>query len=162
MNWNNELQKRLMHFESNSQVRRDTDALSISIKVRVDSGCFHREHSPHAFAIIDKSLNENKSGEFHYIEHENGPEIITYIGLASTLIVFTTAVIEIVSTIIKARSEGIQKGDRPDDYIELITRGFTKTGKLKEEKILRIRTGDKVPKKVLKKKLQKALEEYFD
>jgi hypothetical protein len=28
----------------------------ISIKVRIESGCFHREHSPEAFKLLDKSI----------------------------------------------------------------------------------------------------------
>jgi hypothetical protein len=39
--------------------------------VRVTSGCFHREHSPHAFALIDSQLVSVPPGAgFDFVEHE--------------------------------------------------------------------------------------------
>ncbi len=48
--------------------------IPVSVKVRVIGGCFHREHSPHAYRLIDTALDDPGLGsdvEFH--EHESGP-----------------------------------------------------------------------------------------
>lgn len=162
MSWDNELRHRLRDYENRSRTNPKDNALSISIKVRVDSGCFHREHSPQAYDTIDKFLQADSSDSYGFIEHENGPELITQIEFISSIIIISASVIDFVNTIIKARTEGIKKGDRPNDDIELITRGFNKKGKLKEEKILRIKTGDNISKKNLDKQLKKILKEYFE
>lgn len=111
----------------------------VSVKVRVTSGCFHREHSPHAYVLIHDYLATADLSDIHcqFEEHESGPEILVYVaaGLA-----FTKSVIDLVTAIIKARSEGIKKGDNPSDPLELIVRGHSKDkdGEYFEETILRI------------------------
>jgi len=51
---------------------------AVSIKVRVTSGCFHREHSPRAYELIDRSLAKLSGSDdsFAFEEHESGPEIL--------------------------------------------------------------------------------------
>ena len=49
----------------------------LSIKLRVVSGCFHREHSPHAYQLIDSHLNASPA-ELEFQEHESGPELLVY------------------------------------------------------------------------------------
>jgi hypothetical protein len=44
----------------------------------------------------------------------------------------------LVTAIIKARSDGIKKGDRPSDPLELILRGHSKDGEYFEETVLRV------------------------
>jgi len=110
----------------------------VSIKVRVTSGCFHREHSPHAYTMIHDYLVTADLSDIHcqFEEHESGPEILVYVaaGLA-----FTKSIIDLVTAIIKARSEGIKKGDKPSDPLEVIVRGhLKKDGEYFEETILRI------------------------
>jgi hypothetical protein len=56
--------------------------IPLSIKIRVTSGCFHREHSPHAYALIDSYL-EGSATEFEFQEHESGPELLVYLALAT-------------------------------------------------------------------------------
>ena len=48
------------------------------------------------------------------------------------------SVVELVTAIIKARSEGIKKGDRPSDPLELTVRGHSKDEEYFEETVLRI------------------------
>jgi hypothetical protein len=48
------------------------------------------------------------------------------------------SVIDLITAIVKARSEGIKKGDKPSHPLELIVRGHSKDGEYFEEKILRI------------------------
>lgn len=52
--WPNEFRERMRHFEGRTAPR--PGAAAVSIKLRVNSGCFHREHSPQAYEIIDEKL----------------------------------------------------------------------------------------------------------
>jgi len=63
----------LKDFESGKPGARGETA--VSIKLRVAGGCFHREHSPHAYSLIDKHLDALPPGkrEFRFEEHESGP-----------------------------------------------------------------------------------------
>lgn len=58
---------------------------AVSIKVRVVSGCFHREHSPRAYELIDRSLTKlpGSDGSFAFEEHESGTEILVYLALTT-------------------------------------------------------------------------------
>jgi hypothetical protein len=121
--------------------RTKTDGLlPVSIKVRVTSGCFHREHSPQAYRLIDGYLASADLSDFHgrFEEHESGPEILVYLAVTTAGLTFAKSVVELITAIIKARSEGIRKGDRPSDPLELIVRGHSKDGEYFEETILRI------------------------
>ncbi len=117
--------------------------VSVSIKVRVDSGCFHREHSPRAYELIDEALTQPPASMCSFEEHESGPEILAYVVVGVGL---ATALINLVTAIIKARSEGIKKGDHPTDPVVLIVRR-DEPGGVKEEIVLRISSTDRVQKK---------------
>ena len=73
--WLNEFRSRLKEFESKNP---PANCLTVSFKIRVSSGCFHREHSPHAYRIIDGYLaGADLSDVQHRIdEHESGPELL--------------------------------------------------------------------------------------
>jgi hypothetical protein len=117
------------------------DALMpVSVKIRVTSGCFHREHSPQAYRLIDDFLarTEKSKSSYQIHEHESGPEILAHLLLASAGLNLAANVINLITAIIKARSEGIKNGDRPSDPLELIVRGHSKDGEYFEETILRI------------------------
>ena len=135
----------------------NNDRRPISIKIRAETGCFHREHSPEAYRLIDDyaaTLHLPRS-DFKIEDHESGPEILVWIkdtlGFAKTLI-------EFVMTIVKARSEGIKKGDRPTGPLEIIVRGFYKDGEYFEEKIVRIPPDHPLAEKIIEQALQKQLE----
>ena len=82
----------------------------VSIKVRVTSGCFHREHSPHAYDIIDRHLAslEGQESDFAFEEHESGPELLVYLAVAAAGITLAKSTIDLVIAIIKARVDGIR------------------------------------------------------
>jgi hypothetical protein len=131
---------------------------AISVKVRIDTGCFHREHSPQAYTIIDaygaglsRSVPEFN---FRIEEHETGPEILVWLkegmGFAKTLI-------DLVVTIVKARAEGNKKGDHPSSPLEIIVRGFHKDGVYYEEKIIRISPDHPLAESAIKEALNKQL-----
>lgn len=112
----------------------------VSIKVRISSGCFHREHSPQAYRLIDDYLAKSDLSDVHcqFEEHESGPEILVYLAVTAAGLGFAKSVVELITAIIKARSEGIKQADRPSDPLELIVRGHTKDGAYFEEMVLRI------------------------
>jgi len=150
MAWEEEFKQRMDGFS------REGSGFPVSIKVRVDSGCFHREHSPNAYKMIGKVLRATTGDKFSFVEHESGPEILAYIALTTAGVSLAASVINLVVTIIKARAEGIKKGDGAQYPIELIVRGFGNAGNLSEEKILRFDPKDKVSKEIITKALQKA------
>jgi hypothetical protein len=157
MIWENELTERIKTFRQENQL--DTNILVLSIKIRVTNGCFHREHSPIAFKIID-SLNYSKL-ENKVIEHENGPEIIAYIALAAASISFLQSTISLVTEILKARQDGISKGDNPKDSLKVIVRGFDKKGRLKEEEIIEVNSSKPIDKNIIEETLNKTLNEFI-
>jgi hypothetical protein len=61
-----------------SAVGRASEAyVPVSLKVRVTSGCFHRQHSPHAYALIDRDIGAlTRDPALSFVEHENGPELL--------------------------------------------------------------------------------------
>src|SRR2546421_398053 len=92
---------------------------AVSIKLRVASGCFHREHSPAAYSLIDTQLPALTSDGWTLEEHESGPEILVWVAAGVAL---SKSVIDLVVTILKARQDGIKNGDRPNDPLEIIVR----------------------------------------
>jgi hypothetical protein len=129
----------MLAFESQHPSRKGE--VSASLKVRVTSGCFHREHSPHAYEFIDKhlaSVPPSERSEFAFIEHESGPELLVYLALATAGVTLAKSVIDFVVAIIKARAEGVKHGDRPDYPVEVIFRRVYDRDKFVEETVLRI------------------------
>lgn len=129
---------------------------TISIKVRVDSGCFHREHSPHAYRIIDDHLESYGAEHIRFEEHESGPELLVWLAIGTSAITLAKSVIELITAIIKARSEGIAKGDRPSDPIVLIVRDVGPDGQVREVQVLRLSPHDPVSSKVVEDALNTA------
>ena len=119
---------------------RSDNLMPVSIKVRVESGCFHREHSPQAYRLIDDFVaGASKADSACQIEeHESGPEILIYMAVTTAGLTLAKSVIDLITAIVKARSEGIKKGDKPSHPLELIVRGHSKDGEYFEERILRI------------------------
>jgi hypothetical protein len=151
--WQEEFRRRIERFGAAS-----TEGLvPVSIKIRITSGCFHREHSPEAFRLIDRYLAGADLADVHYQveEHESGPEILVYLALAAAGLGFAKSIVELVTTIIKARSEGIKKGDRPSDPLELIVRGYRKDGEYFEETVLRIPPHQNITPKQIEDTLSK-------
>ncbi len=156
MTWENELSERLETFRQEKHL--DDDVLILSIKIRVTGGCFHREHSPNAYKLIDNlkySKLDNK-----IIEHENGPEIVAYIALATASISFLQSTISLVTEILKARRDGISKGDSPKENLKVIVRGFDKKGRLKEEEIIEVNNITPIDQKTIEKILNKTLKDF--
>ena len=159
--WTRTFRKRMHSFENRFSPSHGFEA--VSIKIRVSSGCFHREHSPLAYEIMDSLLNKIEyHDEFGLEEHESGPELLVYVAAATAGISLATSIINLIVTIINARSEGIKKGDRPSDPLELIVRHVQKDGEFKEETILRIGHQETVKPEIIEEYLKKSLSELLN
>jgi hypothetical protein len=143
-----------------------TNARPISIKIRITSGCFHREHSKEAYTIIDDYVRHADLSDVQYeiVEHESGPEILVYLavvaaglGAVKSGLDVVKSVIELVTAIVKARSEGIKRGDHPRHPLELIVRGYDDDGKYFEEKVLQIEPQNRVTPKQIETALKKGI-----
>lgn len=161
MAWSYELKERLAQYlHLVGQIEQNV--LPISIKIRVTSGCFHREHSPVAYKLIDEYVKTHPERNIRLVEHENGPELLVYVTLITAGLNLSAQLINVVTAIIKARSEGIKKGDSPKDSIEVIVRGFDKKGNLKEENILKINSSDKIKSADIKDILDATLNKFVE
>lgn len=154
--WHRTFRNRMHDFERRHIPPQD--AVAVSIKIRVTSGCFHREHSPHAYVLIDKYLTKiERYNEFTFEEHESGPELLVYIAAATTGILLAKSIIDLIVAILKARSEGIKKGDNPRAPLELIVRRVYKDGEFKEETILRIQHQQTIKQEIIEKHLKESI-----
>ncbi len=142
--WNGEFRNRMEQYRATHLGA--AEMVEASVKIRVSGGCFHREHSPHAYSLIDKAVAEAKKQDplIHFEEHESGPEILVYMTLTAAGLQFTKSVIDLVVAILKARSEGIRQGDSPRDPLKLILRRTTMTGDCVEEEVLTVESTDRV------------------
>jgi hypothetical protein len=136
MAWEDEFRKRMERFHATSPAK--DEGIPVSIKIRPSGGCFHREHSPNAYRIIDEYLRSHPNDDFAFEEHESGPELLVYLAFATAGMSLAANIINLITAVIKARTEGIQRGDQRDAPLELIVRGFDENGKLREERALTI------------------------
>jgi hypothetical protein len=128
----------------------------VSVKVRVESGCFHREHSPEAYKIIDARL-KRPPDHAEVIEHESGPELLLYLAVTAGALSLAKSVIELITEIFKARAAGIKKGDHPSDPLVLIVRRVDEKNEYREDVILRIGHDDAVDSGKIEKELTAAI-----
>ena len=156
-NWQTTFRHRMRHFEARRPPR--AGEISVSIKVRVVSGCFHREHSPRAYELIDQHLAGLEPAEalFDLEEHESGPEILVYLAVATAGITLVKSVIDLITAVIKARSDWIKKGDKPSDPVELIIRRVGNREEFHEQIVLRIGHTDPIDPATIEKRLNEAL-----
>jgi hypothetical protein len=136
--WQETFRDRMRGFEARRGHKPGEKA--VSIKARVTSGCFHREHSPRAYELIDRTLAKlhRSDASFAFEEHESGPEILVYLAITTAGLSLAKSIIDLITAVIKARSEGIRKGDSPTDPVELIVRRVYNAQEFREEIVLRI------------------------
>ncbi len=72
------------------------------------------------------------------MEHESGPELLVFLAVGTAALSLAKSVIELITAIFKARSEGVKKGDRPADPLELIVRRDNDEQEYREEIISKI------------------------
>lgn len=155
--WQHTFHKRIHDFKS--KYKHPEGGIPVSIKVRVTSGCYHRSCSPLAYEIIDKFLeNVSPQEEFAFEEHESGPEILVYVAVTTAGISLLKSVIDLIVTILKARTESIKQGDHRDSPLELIVRRVYKDGEVREEKVLRIGYQDTIKREEIEEGIKKSLQ----
>ena len=159
MTWENDFRKRIERYESINP--KKAHMVTVSIKIRVQGGCFHREHSPYAYEIIDEYMDLHPSKEYLFEEHESGPEILTSLTIISQVVNFAAGVINLITAIIKARTEGIIRGDTRNAPIELIVRTIDEKGNVEEEKVLQIKTGQGISEELIQKVLTTSINKMF-
>lgn len=144
--WQQTFRKRIRDFAALHPSR--DGHIPVSIKIRVTSGCFHRQHSPMAYKIIDKhlALLPPDQLDFMFEEHESGPEILVYLAIMTAGISFAKSVIDLITAIIKARTEGIRQGDNPRDKLKLIIRRTRKNGDVLEKEVMKFETEGPIDK----------------
>ncbi len=158
--WENEFRHRLDSFGTG--IKKKGEGLTLSIKTRVTGGCFHRQHSPNAYKIIDEYFRTHqfKEDKIEFVEHESGPEVLVYITFGTAVLMLSKSVIDLVVAIIKSRQEGVKRGDGPNAPIELIVRGFDEKGEVKEEKVLKFESWDAVSRSVVEGALQTSVKKF--
>jgi hypothetical protein len=155
--WQETFRNRMRGFEARRAPQPGEAA--VSIKVRVAGGCFHREHSPRAYELIDRSstMLPSSDGSFAFEEHESGPEILLYLAVTTAGLSLAKSIVDLITAIIKARSEGIKKGDHPSEPLELIVRRVHDAQEFREETVLRIGHKDTVEEAKVEQQLKDAL-----
>lgn len=121
------------------------------------SGCFHREHSPEAYILIDEALLEIKDDEIYFEEHESGPEIIAWVALGTASLTLAKSVFDFVTAVINARAKGRAQGDTRDGNLVLIIRNTHHTADSKEETVLEIYDKELVSSKQIKDAIDRGL-----
>lgn len=152
--WEREFRQRMVDFVIS---RPPTEQeVPVSIKVRVVAGCFHAEHSPEAYRIIDEYLEAlERPYEFSLIPHESGPEILVYVAAGITL---AASVIDLVTVIINARAQGIRHGDGPTGSLHLIVRRTQEHGSVREETVLEVDSRTGASREAIDSVLSRAIE----
>jgi hypothetical protein len=140
--WLEEFRSRMDRFAAG----RGGDGQAFLIKVRVCGGCFCRNCCPNAHEIIDRHRRAGALRDAEVVEHETGPEVLFWMTIAAAAtagIQLTASVIELITKIIEARTEGRKRGDRRDESLELIVRTIDKDGKFIEVRAGRYESGKK-------------------
>jgi hypothetical protein len=158
MSWERDFRHKIDTFEAAHLP--DRKGLAVSIKIGSAGGCYHRQCSPQAYNIIDAYLNTHPLDNelIGFEEHESGPELLVYLALGTAGISLAKSVIDLITTIIKARQEGIRAGDRRDAPIQLRIRRVETDKTVKEDIVLSFTPYDVVNKDIL----DKALQDYID
>ncbi|MDZ4403431.1 hypothetical protein [Prosthecobacter sp.] len=134
--WLSEFRQRMSDFSPTDH----EDALAVSIKLKVESGCFCKSCCPEGHREMSKYLHwppEALKG-VKVVEHESGPEILTYMSLAGGVFSFAAAVISLIVAIIQARNEGVRRGDKRGHPFKLIVRRLDDKDGFKEDILLEI------------------------
>lgn len=156
--WEAEFRNRMHSFEVQRPPRQGE--VAVSIKVRVSYGCFHREHSPEGYRLIDEhlaSVPPSERSDFAWLEHESGPELLVYLALTTAGVTLAKSVIDLITAVLKARAKGVERGDRPKDPLEIIVRRVGAEDKFEEELVFRIGHSEPIDQKAIKAEVEVAL-----
>lgn len=160
-NWEQQFERRFASLEEHTE--RPEKSIALSLKLRVTSGCFHREHSPIAYEMIDNAIASATRDGIHLVveEHESGPEILLWLAVTAGGLSLAKSIVELVTAIIKARNEGIKRGDRDGASLEIIVRGNDLFDAYKEKPILTFDRTSPVDSRQLEHALDAAIRELY-
>ncbi len=159
MIWEDKLRDRLNKMPL---AAKDGNHIPLCIKVATRGSCYHRQHSPEAYKLIDQYLSKHSQGaKYTFEEHESGPEILIVLDLAAKGLGFAKSIIDLLVVLIKSGHEGMRRGDMVQSSLEIIVRGFDEKGTVKEEKILRFNSDVEIDKKVIEEALGKGVKAFL-
>ncbi len=110
------------------------------------------------YDLIDDYFRKCPSRDVGFEEHESGPELLVWLALGTAGVTLVKSVIDLVTAIIKARSEGIKKEDSRSAPIELNVRKVITHDKIIEEKVLKFDYKDEVNPDQIEKALKDAID----
>jgi hypothetical protein len=84
-----------------------------------------------------------------------------FLAVGTAALSLAKSVIELITAILKACAEGVSRGDRPADPLELIVRGGNDEQEYREEIILRLGHADQVDAKAIEGQIKSALPKLF-
>ncbi len=122
------------------------------MKIRIDPTS--EEH-----AVIHRYLEKLPpvDAEFEFETHESGPEILVCLAVTAAGVSLAKSVIDLITTIIKARSETWRKRDLPFRPLELIVRHVDEGRGRSDEITLRLGQEETRDETVIEQKLMEAL-----
>ena len=140
----------------------DIERYPITIKIRVEKGCFCSAHSPVANELIDTIMQQYNSNDFEYHHHESGPEIIAWLALGTAGLTVTKSLIDLITAIINACKRGKEKDDNLHGKLVLIVRDTHRTETSTEEFVLEVYDKDLVAAEHIEKALEYGIRKKTD
>ena len=124
------------------------------MKIRIDP-------TPEEHALIHQYREKlaPADADFEFETHESGPEILVYLAVTAAGVSLAKSVIDLITTIIKARSETWRKRDLPFKPLDLIVRHIDERRGRSDEIILRFGQKETRDETVIEQKLMEALRE---
>ena len=121
-----------------------TQGVVVSVKIRA--------------RILDKvSALHKRRGQVTLVQEESGPELVVYLAEGASGARLSPSVVDLIVTMIRARAEGIKRGDVRGAPIELVLRASDKRGKVLEEKIIRLDSKDPAGRRMIQESVDQAL-----
>ena len=140
---------------------------AVCMKLRV-SGCFCREHhAPAANRLIDdyRQRHPLDPKQCEYVEHESGPELLLYLGLgaaglglARESLSLLKSAIDLATAIVKARSEGVRRGDRQGGSLVILISGFDFEGASLEKQAIEAKIQSPPTKKTIQQSIDDVIQ----
>ena len=133
----------------------------ITIKIRIEQGCFCEHHSPETNRLINEIMRGHDPREFDYYHHESGPEIIAWLALGTAGLTVTKSLIDLITAIINACKKGKAKNDNQHGKLILIVRDTHRTDSSEEEIVLELYENDTVTSEIVQKAIEKGVGKRF-
>ena len=126
----------------------------VRIKIRLDP-----TSEEHAAIRRHRERLAPADADFEFETHESGPEILVYLAVTAAGVSLAKSVIDLITTIVKARSETWRKRDLPFNPLELIVRRVDEGRGRTDEVILRLGQKETRNETVIEQKLMDGLRE---